>query len=304
MRITVGVATSGRPETLKTMLHHLGSQLRAPDSVFVCVNKAADADGAEPTFPGVKVLLSAPGASTQRNAIIRAAIDSDVIVFFDDDFFPQADYLLAVERHMQACSGTVVLSGKVLADGIIGPGLTLSECMDILRRDREGRRDTSALSSVTRRFSGYGCNMAVRVSALRQGNVFFDENLPLYSWQEDVDLSRRLAVFGDVVEVSGARGVHMGVKSGRGSGVRLGYSQVANPLYLAGKRSGYPWSWAIRHVAKNVAKNLLRSLRPEPYVDRRGRLRGNMMAFRELFVGRMSPTRILDLEQRGDLSRP
>jgi len=295
MHIAIGIATSGRPKTLKEMLLHLKSQIRAPDSIFVCASKATDVAGVEEAIPGIDVLLSAPGASTQRNAIIRAARDSDVIVFFDDDFFPQIDYLLAVERHMYESPATVVLSGEVLADGINGPGFTLSECVSVLQGDWQSYRDRSPSGAVTRAFSGYGCNMAVRVSALRKGNVFFDENLPLYSWQEDVDLSRRLAVFGEVVRLDSARGVHMGVKSGRGSGLKLGYSQVANPLYLASKRKGYPLSWAIRHIGKNVAKNCLRSLRPEPYVDRRGRLRGNMMAMWELAGGRMSPMRVIDL---------
>jgi hypothetical protein len=52
----------------------------------------------------------------------------------------------------------------------------------------------------------------------------------------EVKPSRRLAVFGTVVRITSARGVHLGAKLGRGSGVRLGYSQVANPLYVAHKR--------------------------------------------------------------------
>lgn len=295
MKITVGIATSNRPDTLKQMLAHLAEQIRGPDAILISANKAIDVLGIKDAFPAVEVLLSAPGASTQRNAIIRAATDSDVIVFFDDDFFPQADYLLAVERHMTASPKTVVLSGEVLADGIGGPGLSLSECLSILRQDREKDQKRRPEKAVIPQFSGYGCNMAVRTAALRQGGILFDENLPLYSWQEDVDLSRRLAVFGDVIRLRAARGVHMGVKSGRGSGLKLGYSQVANPLYLSGKRAGYPLSWAVRHIGKNVAKNLVRSVRPEPYVDRRGRLRGNMLAMRELLTGRMSPKRIIDL---------
>ncbi len=277
------------------MLLYLNSQLRKPDAILVSASKPSDADGIKEACPGVTVMVSAPGASTQRNAIIRAAHDSDLIVFFDDDFFPQTDYLLAVERHMYECPKTVVLSGEVLADGINGPGLTLSECMAILHQDWQTYRDRAPSGEITPRFSGYGCNMAVRMSAVRQGQVLFDENLPLYSWQEDVDLSRQLAVFGDVVGLRSARGVHLGVKSGRGSGVKLGYSQVANPLYLASKRKGYPLSWAMRHISRNVAKNLVRSLLPEPYVDRRGRLRGNMIAVYELAKGRMSPRRVIDL---------
>ncbi len=42
--------------------------------------------------------------------------------------------------------------------------------------------------------------------------------------------------------------------------------------------------------------NMVRALWPEPYVDRRGRLLGNVVALRDLVTGRMDPTRILELE--------
>jgi len=41
----------------------------------------------------------------------------------------------------------------------------------------------------------------------------------------------------------------------------------------------------------------MRNLRhPEPWVDRRGRVRGNLMAFRDLLRGRLDPRRILEIE--------
>ena len=137
--------------------------------------------------------------------------------------------------------------------------------------------------------------MAVRVAPVRQNGIWFDEKLPLYAWQEDVDFSCRLSEFGRVVQIDSACGVHLGVRSGRGSGVRLGYSQVANPLYLSRKKQGYSLRRALTHLAKNLAMNGVRSLRPEPYVDRRGRLRGNLLAFRDLLTGRMEPERVLEL---------
>jgi GT2 family glycosyltransferase len=294
VNIIIGIATSGRPDTLKAMLDNLSSQIRPPDRIIVSANNSEDVQGLGQSPLSIEILVGAAGASTQRNAIIRAAGDADVIVFFDDDFFPQNDYLLAVERHMENFPATVVLSGQVIVDGINGPGLSLADCLEILKRDWQNTRDRAS-NGVTDVFSGYGCNMAVRMSAIREGQVLFDENLPLYSWQEDVDLSRRLARFGNVVKCGAARGVHLGVKSGRGSGVRLGYSQVANPLYLASKREGYPVSWAVKHIGKNVAKNLLKWPVPEPYIDRRGRLRGNMIAIREVLLRRASPKRVLDL---------
>jgi hypothetical protein len=52
---------------------------------------------------------------------------------------------------------------------------------------------------------------------------------------------------------------------------------------------------AIGHIGKNMAMNIVRAIRPEPYVDRRGRLHGNLLALRDLMARRMVPERILEL---------
>jgi hypothetical protein len=92
--------------------------------------------------------------------------------------------------------------------------------------------------------------------------------------------------------LTSARGVHLGMKSGRQSGLRLGYSQIANPVYLVRKGS-FAWRRAMGQIGRNIAMNVALSLRPEPYVDRRGRLRGNVIAIRDLARGRLHPRRIL-----------
>ena len=131
--------------------------------------------------------------------------------------------------------------------------------------------------------------MATRLAPMRAHDIRFDERLPLYGWQEDVDFSRRLAAHGTVVRLDAATGVHLGTKSGRTAGIRLGYSQVANPIYLTRKRCGYPVKRALEHIAKNMASNVVRSPWPEPFVDRVGRLRGNLLALRDLATGRARP---------------
>jgi GT2 family glycosyltransferase len=288
-KIAIGIPTIGRAAILCETLRELGQQTRQADRVIVCGTKAADVEGAEDAYPGLRVLLAEPGASRQRNAVITAASDADIVVFFDDDFLPDPAYLAAIEQAMSEDPRIVVATGLVIADGIGGPGFTPDTGRAILARA------VSYLSEVSPTFSGYGCNMAVRVAPMYEHGVLFDERLPLYSWQEDVDLSRRLAAFGTVVQIAAARGVHLGVKIGRSSGMRLGYSQVANPLYLCAKRCGYPLPRALSHIVRNMAMNVARSIWPEPYIDRRGRLLGNMLALRDLVSRRMIPERILDL---------
>ena len=289
LRITVGIPTVGRAPILCDTLIELARQERRADRVIVCGSHASDLEGASEAYPGLVLLESPPGLPRQRNALIDAAPEADLLLFLDDDFLPDAGYLAAVEQHMARHPDVVVTTGLVLADGIGGPGLSAAEGRAVLLGAGPVGNKARPV------FSGYGCNMAVRLTPMRTHELRFDERLPLYGWQEDVDLSRRLAAFGEVVQLDAARGVHLGVKRGRGSGVRLGYSQVANPLYLAGKRCGYPPGRAIQHILRNLAMNITRAGWPEPYVDRRGRLRGNLLALGDMLRGRMAPERILEL---------
>jgi hypothetical protein len=122
----------------------------------------------------------------------------------------------------------------------------------------------------------------------------FDEALPLYGWQEDIDFAARMRKHGRTVKTNAFVGVHRGVKGGRGSGVRLGYSQIANPLYLVRKRTLRPKT-ARRMIWRQFAVNHIRALRPEPWVDRLGRARGNWLAIFDALRGKLHPMRMLEL---------
>ncbi len=137
--------------------------------------------------------------------------------------------------------------------------------------------------------------MSFRLAPVREHGLLFDENLPLYGWQEDVDFSRQLAPYGKIIKTSLLQGVHLGTKRGRTSGVRLGYSQVANPIYLA-RKGTLARTQAVNRVFRNLIANCFRSLIPEPWVDRRGRLKGNLIAVGDFINGRLAPKRILELD--------
>jgi GT2 family glycosyltransferase len=136
--------------------------------------------------------------------------------------------------------------------------------------------------------------MAFRLSAVQLLGLRFDERLPAYGWYEDLDFSRRLAPAGRLVQVPGAYGVHLGAKVGRTSGRRLGYSQIVNCVYLA-KKGTYPWRRAMLSSLRNLLANLFRSIAPEPYIDRRGRLLGNLLGIWDAVRGRERPERILEM---------
>jgi hypothetical protein len=43
----------------------------------------------------------------------------------------------------------------------------------------------------------------------------------------------------------------------------------------------------------------VRSLFPEPWIDRKGRLKGNLIALADIVLGRISPRRIIDFTDAG-----
>ena len=288
-KIAICIATKGRPGVLLETLRELRQQTRAPDRTLVCYSSPEDVEGAE-TIPSVELLRGPTGSTFQRNALLDAASECDAVLFLDDDFLPAPRYVEATISAFSVADGIVITTGRVIADGVKGPGINLKAARDLMAHDNW----VGQWPGITPAWSGYGCNMAVRLSAAREHGIRFDERLPLYAWYEDIDFTRRLGLHGQVVRVSGASGVHLGVKSGRTSGRRLGYSQVVNPVYLSLKGS-YPWDHAMRSIGRHLLANLLRSFWPEPHVDRRGRVVGNGLALLDLLRGRVRPERILEL---------
>lgn len=292
MWMSVGIATSGRGHILPETVRYLALQTRLPDELIICSPSTTDvpvalAEGAP--FP-VRFVQAELGLTRQRNAIVRAADRSDVLLFIDDDFFLCDTYLAEMER-VFGRGEVVVATGTVLADGIKGPGIPPDEAGRIIRRENAVGRP-AALHPIRQ---GYGCNMALRYRPMVTHGLTFDENLPRYGWYEDVDLMRRLGAYGEAVRSTAARGVHLGTKAGRTSGRFLGYSQVANPIYLYGKGT-YSLAEVFKSIGKNMAANIARSFWPESYIDRRGRLLGNLVALRDLAARKLHPMNALRMD--------
>ncbi len=287
LTIAVGVATTGRPEIVQEALEDLRLQTRGFDELIICPAGEGDVFEDRVIAAGGQVVRGARGLTSQRNAILKAC-QSDVILFLDDDFFLAPDYLAELEKVFLAHEDVVLVTGHVVEDGILGPGLTIEEA----RAAVTGLAPTTPYLSPV--YNGYGCNMAFRMAPVRAHAIYFDEKLPFYGWLEDLDHGRRLAPHGRIVLAEQCRGAHMGVKRGRQSGLKLGYSQVANPTYLARKGSMAGWR-AAKIVSKNIIANTARSIRPEPWVDRRGRLKGNLLGLWELLRGKADPERIRNM---------
>lgn len=306
MQAFVVIATKGRAGEVRALADYLARQT-CPIARIVLV-------GADPTdLPDlsahalnrsgrlVTALAERPGLCAQRNLglsvlrrcnVLPAAPGGAFVAFFDDDFRMADDWLAQAAEVFRHNANVWGLTGRVLADGVNGPGLQEAEAADFLGGRRPPQRHGYGGTVQHDVDSAYGCNMAFRAEVF--GRLQFDEKLPLYGWQEDRDFSARVARFGRVVLEPGCRGVHLGAKGGRSPGRKLGYAQIANPAYLV-RKGTMRWGDAVRLAGRNLLANHLKALRPEPWVDRRGRARGNWQAISDLLRGRASPMRILDL---------
>jgi len=289
LRIGIAIATVGRPAIVAKTIRLLSAQSRPPDAVLVCSPSGTDVEGVPQADPGIVCLIGPHGLPHQRNCLLQAAGDLDLLLFLDDDFVLRHNYIEEMEAIFLENPTVVMTTGRVLADGIKGPGLTFEFAQRKLSYVAEKAPDR-----LTDVYSGYGCNMAVRLETVRRNGLAFDEALPLYAWLEDVDFSRSLSPFGRIVRAERALGVHLGVKTGRQRGERLGYSQIANPCYLISKGT-CSWKKGLFHISRNIAANLYGTMRGERAVDRPARLYGNLRGIADLMTQRLAPSRALEL---------
>ena len=106
-----------------------------------------------------------------------------------------------------------------------------------------------------------GCNGIIACRTTSLGSLRFDERLPLYGWQEDLDFCVALRRLGRIVRTNLVWGVHLGVKRGKGSEVRLGYSQMVNPAYIVCK-GNMSVAYAFQLAARNFLANLRQKYLP------------------------------------------
>ena len=62
------------------------------------------------------------------------------------------------------------------------------------------------------------------------------------------------------------------------------------------KKRTMPLKRGLRLMRDNVAANIVRSMAPEPHVDRLGRLMGNLRAIGDFATRRLDPRRILEFD--------
>jgi GT2 family glycosyltransferase len=292
--IAIIIATKDRPKILVETLQSIKRQTRRGGRVYVSVSSLDDVPRGE-SAEGVIVVVGSPGGSAQRNTAIRQVpLDVQYIAFFDDDVEIHPSYLEHAISFLEKNPDVVAISGILLADG----NISRQTARALLEQDATWMSDPSLRDRGPHHIL-YACNAVVRSGPLRE--TLFDENLPLYSYGEDYDLSLRLKKFGRVGRLSNAVGVHLQTQAARVSGKRYGYAMIANNWYFLQKgvcHLAAPWSYVrfvLIIVLKRLCINLRNALSGQLQRDPWGQIQGNLLALVDIICGRSSPNRILDL---------
>jgi GT2 family glycosyltransferase len=290
------IATKGRPQQVSNLIDALALQTVPPERIVVSASDRDDIDHNRAIAKNVEIIFGPPGSSIQRNrALSLVRGKSDIVVFFDDDFIPSRYWIENIQILLSQEFNVVGVTGQVLADGVTVGGLDRSDGQSIVDNMDLSKKNNVATHSyrMKEKRSAYGCNMAFRAKSIE--HLTFDERLVLYGWLEDQDFGIRAAANGGkMIWTDAVWGVHLGIRRGRVSGLRFGYSQVVNPWHLMKKGSITPAN-TYRNIFRALAANSLGSFFPNSHVDRRGRLRGNIIGVKDIISGRWAPERIAGL---------
>lgn len=287
------IPTAGRQEVIYGVIQYMLDFIPTNWSIIVVGSQLEDLPSKEALSKAgslVEFFISDKGASKQRNfGLSKVIADADIVAFLDDDFLVSKSYFSVVQDFLSKNPTVVGLNVHLLGDGAKSAGITHADALALLDNSTPSSFSHKRISSL------YGCNMVVRGEAVRQMEQWFDDSLPLYSWLEDKDFSFRLSKFGKFVLLGKTSGVHLGTKFGRTSGLRYGYSQIANPVYLY-KKGTLSSRDTFVLLIKPIFANLIFVFFPESWIDRKGRLRGNIRGLLDLLMFRSSPSRILEFK--------
>ncbi len=289
LKVGVVIASIGRPDELSLLLDRLSKQTLAPSVIVLSVTRDSDLP---PDAAGrAKIVFGTAGLPAQRNRGVEVVVGQcDVVVFFDDDYVPSRRAIEGVAKIFTDNADVVGANGTLLADGVRYGGVSPADAARMV--DEFDELPVQPAETHPAMEGLYGCNMAFRMEAI--GAARFDEALPLYGWQEDIDFSALVGRRGRLIRTNTFAGVHCGVTKSRSSGLRLGYSQIANPTYLV-RKGTMSFKFATSLMLRNLIANHIRCFWPEPWVDRMGRLKGNWLAIGDLALGKLRPSKILEL---------
>ena len=294
MNVSVILCSVNRAAILHDTVVSLTKQSHKPAEILIVSPDRQHVLAKTLELPGVHFVSGPLGLPAQRNTgLDQISAESDLIAFFDDDIELATSYLEEMAMLFAEHQEIVIASGRLLHDG--GRGTIISrEQASVLCKHYEQNKSLRPGTYIAKT-SAYGCNMMVRRSSAE--NIRFDEGLPLYAWLEDRDYSHRLTrQEHPPVEFSGAVAVHLGSRSGRIGGVRMGFSTIVNPLYLWKKNRTFSLPYIfVQYWIRCLVGNVVGLLTRDSEYDRAGLLKGNFLGLLHLSTGKCDPGYILKL---------
>lgn len=295
MRISVVLCSYGRPAVLDDTVQSVLRQTVLPEEILIAVSSREHVQERTLARDRVRLVLSRKGLTIQRNTALEHVADTDLIAFLDDDIELCATYLENMQRLFSEDPSVIVASGSMLADGGRSSQVSREEAMELCKKANAELRSPQPI--LTRPLDyGYGCNMLVRAAAARMNR--FDERLSLYAWLEDSDFSYHCtrSARPPLTNLS-AQCVHMGWRGGRISGLKMGYSQIVNPIYLWRKARVF----SLRHIVvqywlRCFVANCVGVIWGKREEERMNRLKGNLIALWHLVNGQCDPMAINQLQ--------
>jgi GT2 family glycosyltransferase len=293
--ISVVIASKSRPDFVSDTIKGLQLQTLRPHQIIIVVPSIEDLP---PNSWGdeVQYIVGPLGLTAQRNKGIEAVpIKVPYVGCFDDDFELKEDYLEQAVAFLNANLSVMGISGRLLAAG----GISREEAKRLIAGYKPEGNPRGTFISRGKHHILFGCNMIIRRATLHY--EAFDENLPLYSYGEDYDLSIRLERYGLVGRFDGCVGVHLETPGGRVREELRGYSLVANNWYFLKKGVVHlpilmAWIrfWVIC-FGKSAWTSLWNLARGDRSLDWHGRLKGHLLALKDILLGRCHPGRIKEL---------
>lgn len=285
---TVVICTLGRPAILHATVRSLLRQTKQPSKILLGICDDVSVSAETKAVPLIEVVrCPRMGTSAQRNACLQR-VTTSYTLFIDDDVELKPNYIESMELLLDREKQIAIAMGELIADGARNDiGYTHAQAESFLAQHASSGKVTSLETAIS-------CSFFVRTALFDE--VRFDERLPLYGWLEDLDFCTQAKQRGMIVQNGFTASVHLGATTGRTSGVRFGYSQIANPFYLW-RKGGEPTLGRVlvKFWLRLVVANVVRSIFPgnSKRIDRPGRLKGNLLAFRDLVRNKMAPERIL-----------
>jgi hypothetical protein len=173
---------------LQKVLMNLMSRQRIPDHIVISAVEPADIPEIDHNAANVRSVFGSAGLTSQRNRSMSSVINTaDLIAFIDDDVIVGHDYFLNMESIFARDDSVVGVTGEVIADGASSLGFTFEEGLRLAQQYSRREKPASVLHETR---GTYGCNMAFRTASI--GSLRFDERLPLYGWQDDLDFCEAL----------------------------------------------------------------------------------------------------------------